>query len=387
MQHPPLELIKGHATGEGTQRFVGRGVKPSPEAIRIAKGHMRPFGAEPLWLSSLGMGSYLGETNKETDTLVTQAVVRSVESGAINVIDTAINYRHQKAERAIGKALKQLTTNGVHREELFICSKNGYLAPDMDSGLSPRDYIQREIIDSGAATPSDIANGSHCMSSGYLNHQLDCSRANLGIETLDLMYLHNAAEAQIPAVGRTVFMERLKEAFTFYEQARQENRIRFYGLASWDCFRSEPIEASTYLNLETIVQLAEEVGGSGHGFRFVQVPFNLVFTEAGTLLSQTLSDSDHTSEKITFLEAALRLRIGVFTSVPLLQGQLLGQNLPSFEEMNSPAQSCLQFVRSHPGVLAPLVGHKHSAHVEENIKVAIVSPIATEQLGQILAAL
>jgi len=58
-------------------------------------------------------------------------------SGGVNVVDTAINYRCQKAERSIGAALKTLINkNGVNRDELFISSKNGYIPDDSDFGKS-----------------------------------------------------------------------------------------------------------------------------------------------------------------------------------------------------------------------------------------------------------
>ena len=55
-------------------------------------------------------------------------IIDSVESGGVNVIDTAINYRYQKSERTIGAALRYLIDKGYKREELFICSKNGYIS-------------------------------------------------------------------------------------------------------------------------------------------------------------------------------------------------------------------------------------------------------------------
>ena len=49
-------------------------------------------------------------------------------SGGINLIDTAINYRCQKAERTVGAVLKTLIHKyGINRDELFICTKNGYI--------------------------------------------------------------------------------------------------------------------------------------------------------------------------------------------------------------------------------------------------------------------
>jgi hypothetical protein len=60
---------------------------------------------------------------------------------------------------------------------------------------------------------------------------------------------------------------------------RAEGLLLSYGLATWDCFRQAP-GGSTYLSLEQVVAAAEEVGGPGHGFRFVQLPINAAMTEA-----------------------------------------------------------------------------------------------------------
>jgi len=54
-------------------------------------------------------------------------IVESVETGGVNVIDTAINFRYQKSERVVGAALRYLLKQGYEREELFLCSKNGYI--------------------------------------------------------------------------------------------------------------------------------------------------------------------------------------------------------------------------------------------------------------------
>lgn len=55
------------------------------------------------------------------------AIIDSVQSQGLNVIDTAINYRGQKSERVIGAALRYLLEQGYKRNELFVASKNGYL--------------------------------------------------------------------------------------------------------------------------------------------------------------------------------------------------------------------------------------------------------------------
>ena len=86
------------ATPEGTRRYAAR----FPAA---AEGHFRD--AQRLAVSSLGMGTYLGNPDEKTDRGYTAAMIRGGASG-INVIDAAINYRFQRSERSIGAGVGEL---------------------------------------------------------------------------------------------------------------------------------------------------------------------------------------------------------------------------------------------------------------------------------------
>src|SRR3712207_5121805 len=102
--------LQGWATLEGTERYRER-FKESASAnhFRLEQG---------LWLSSIGLGTYLGKWDERTDKAYTDSVVRAVELG-VNLIDTAANYRFQRSERSIGAALGQLTAAGqASRDEL-----------------------------------------------------------------------------------------------------------------------------------------------------------------------------------------------------------------------------------------------------------------------------
>src|SRR2546423_15535030 len=110
--------LQGRASTEGTARYRERFQDVA------AEGHFR-F-EQNLWLSSIGVGTYLGGWDAETDRAYAESIARAVESGA-NVIDTAANYRFQRSERSIGDALRQLTSEGFAREEILICTKGGYL--------------------------------------------------------------------------------------------------------------------------------------------------------------------------------------------------------------------------------------------------------------------
>lgn len=130
---------------------------------------------------------------------------------------------------------------------------------------------------------SDFAAGIHSMHPTFLDHQLKASQQNLGLKTIDLMYLHNVFEQQshFEKDHELTFMDQLARAFEFYEGKRQAGDIQFYGMATWLCFRAKTEEEGIYLNLQKCIELAESIGGRDtHGFRFTQVPMNVIMPEA-----------------------------------------------------------------------------------------------------------
>jgi aryl-alcohol dehydrogenase-like predicted oxidoreductase len=48
------------------------------------------------------------------------------------------------------------------------------------------------------------------------------------------------------------------------------------------------------------------------------------------------------------------------------------------------AQRCLQFVRSTPGITAPLCGMKDVAHVEENAAICAQAPFSAAEFNALL---
>ena len=62
-----------------------------------------------------------------------------------------------------------------------------------------------------------------------------------------------------------------------------------------------------------------------------------------------------------------------------MQGKLVdwAKNKPELSEI-SPSVGLLQFIRSTPGVLAPLVGQKSDSHVTENLQVMKIDALSAE---------
>jgi len=361
-------MIAGYATPEGTKKFAERHAEiPKQNYTNIHN----------LTLSNVGIGTYLGNPDIETDKLVEAAVKKSI-LGGINVIDSAINYRAQKAERSVGNAVAQLINNNdISREEIFVSTKNGYVTNDGDIKEDLMQYVMREYGKTGIVKEGDISPGYHCMTVPYLNDQLERSLKNLGLDCIDLMYLHNSVEGQTH-LPREQFLKNLKDVFEFYEKKRKEGKIRFYGMATWECFRVTQ-ENPLFLQLSEVMDLAMEVGGTEHGFRFIQLPFNLMLDQAYLTKNHSVN-----GKTISLLEAAQEFNLGVFTSVPLLQGKLLTANvMPEFGDYSTSVR-LLQFVRSTPGVTAPLIGQKSESHVTENMDIMKIPPLSESEFNELL---
>lgn len=326
------------------------------------------------------MGTYLGAENAATDALYTEAMMEAVRLGC-NVFDTAINYRHQRSERAIGQALSFLLANRlVAREELIIATKGGYLPFDGKLPEDPPAYAKATYFDSGIATSDDVIDWN-CIAPKYIADQIERSRKNLRLDTIDIYYLHNP-EAQLARRSRDEFYALLRTTFEMLETKVSEGKIRRYGMATWNGFR-QPSGARDYLSLEQVLKTAESVAGKKHHFTVVQLPHNLALPEAMMKPNQSIE-----RRLVPFMEAALHYGITVMTSVPMLQAKL-SRNLPPdlpklLPGLRTDAQRAIQFARSTTGVTTALCGMKQKVHVAENLELAKHARAAEPSLISIL---
>lgn len=368
---PPAPIdnkrMPGRATPQGTLRYAAR------FQGRAAAGHFReaPGG---LVLSSIGIGTYLGEPDEITDRGYADAIVAAVEGG-INVVDSAINYRLQRSERSVGTALKQLAGKGFSREEIVLCTKAGFLTPDGEMPDDASEYFSREFLEPGIFRPEEIAAGCHCMAPRYLADQLDRSLRNLGVECVDVFYLHNP-ETQLSEIPADEFRRRIHGAFQFLESAAAAGRIGAYGLATWNAFRDDP-KSPGYLSLAAMEEIAREAGGPEHHFRFVQLPLNLAMPEALLRPNQVVA-----GKTMAMVQAARAVGVNLVSSAALLQGQLT-RNLPPYIGaalgLRNDSAQALQFARSVPGVTTALVGMSRVEHVRANLEVVGVEPAPRDQ--------
>jgi aryl-alcohol dehydrogenase-like predicted oxidoreductase len=351
------------ATHSGTARFRERFHGD------FAADYFRETTFGPI-ASSIGVGTYLGESSDADDAAYETAIRHAIESG-VNVIDTAINYRGQRSECSVGAALQQLFAGGkATRQELIVCSKGGYIPLDRAAPASRtayQAYVQREFIDSEILRPEDIVAGGHSLAPRFLRYCLAKSRQNLGLRAIDIYYVHNPGQ-QLGSVTAEELLQRMRSAFTVLEEAASRGDIGVYGVATWDELRTPP-GSPNHVSLEALVAIAQELAGDRHHFRAVQVPTNLGMLEAIRTPTQSIR-----GELSTLSDAAAEFGLTLVASATLLQGKL-ATGLPQllhdhFPACTTDAQRAIAFARSLPGITTSLVGMKRSAHVDENLAAA-----------------
>ncbi len=358
--------LAGRATQTGTARFARRFLEG---VLASDPGHFRT--ALGLTVSSLGAGTYLGDVSDAVDERYRVALAEAVRLGC-NVFDTAVNYRAQRSELALGRAIGDLVASGgARRDEVVIASKGGFVAYRLARPADPVEYIYDQFIAAGVMEPDDLAGGIHCMAPAYLSQQIAWSLRNLDLRALDIYYIHNP-ETQLAFVDRAVFRNRLQLAFARLEEEVASGRIGCYGVATWEGLRRPPMSAG-YISLEIMVDIAREVGGADHHFRVVQFPLSAAVTECATFRNQSVKD-----RLVPALQAARDLGLTVIASASAMQGQLDGRVArtlaEAFPAVLAGVPRAVQFTRSLPGVATALVGMSHIEHVRSNLTLAACPP-------------
>ncbi|PNH09966.1 hypothetical protein TSOC_003376 [Tetrabaena socialis] len=318
---------KGFASPLDTATYAQRWVQSSGASEASKHFKQREFAGKPLKLSSLGVGTYLGEPDSRTDEAVAAALIYSVANG-FNVIDTASSYRWGHAESSVGAALDALL-----------------------AGVSVGDFAQ------DGETSTDL--------------------------TRSMLFISTKAGFVDEALVR-----QLTKAFTELETLRAAGSIRHYGLATWDCFRLPPGNPG-HLDLQDVVAIAAEAaaavssggaasGGQRSGFAAIQLPVSAEMSEAWREPWQALRNGT-----ATLMAAAEALGVAVFTSGPLGEGGLLGRLTSRLDDVvqlraqATTAQKLLQLARSTPGgaMASALVGHKTREFVVANCELAKADPL------------
>ena len=308
-------MIRGKATVEGTKKY----------SERFSNHRFRELGKTGLQVSQVGFGSYRIDPTIHNHHFALQ---QSLLNG-VNLIDTSSNYGDGGSEQLIGRVLAQTALGGaVNREEIVVVSKTGYL-----QGSNYTMSQQRKA--EGQAWPELVEhspNLEHCIHPDFIADQLTRSLERLELDHIDVYLLHNpeyylgwAKGRNAPInIVRDVYYDRIRRAFLHLEQEVENGRIGCYGVSS-NTFVVDPEDAQ-FTELKRIYDIACSIRPDHH-FRVVQMPMNLIETDAATVSNQPTGES--------VLDYARSKGLGVLINRPL--NAVIGKTLtrladaPQFE--------------------------------------------------------
>ena len=260
----------GRATAEGTARSSSR---LAPEA------HHR-LGNTELTVSGIGFGGYRVDDVHPEQRAALELALRS----GLNVIDTASNYADGRSERLVGEVLETLIDKGeIQREGVLVVSKVGYV-----QGQNQKLAAARKSL--GKPFPEMVEYGEglwHCIHPDWLEDQLTRSLERLGLETLDVLLLHNPeyflADAAKRGQGslvdaRAEFYRRVQQSFAHLEREVARGRIAYYGVSSNTAIGNADARDTT--DFDRMLAAAEAAAPGAHHFRVLQVPLNLLESNA-----------------------------------------------------------------------------------------------------------
>ena len=116
---------------------------------------------------------------------------------------------------------------------------------------------------------------------------LEKSLSNLGIETLDIHYIH-IPEITRAGLSEEAFYNRMEELFQWYEIKVHERKIRNYGIAL-EFMAEEPKEDKWHFEIEKLKSRADKTGNGNSHFKYVLFTYNLLCPYAATIPNQKIN--------------------------------------------------------------------------------------------------
>ncbi|HEY0468807.1 MAG TPA: aldo/keto reductase, partial [Polyangiaceae bacterium] len=265
------KALSGRANATGTQK----------RTERLGAQARSEFADSGLFVSGIGFGGYRVDDQHPEQRAALELSLRS----GLNLIDTASNYADGRSERLVGEVLFQLCErHELERSEVVVVTKIGYVQ-NQNLELS----AARKALGKPFPEMVEYREGLwHCIHPTFLAEQLTRSLERLGLETIDVLLLHNpeyfladaAKRGEGPlATVRDEFYRRLEQAFRYLETEVERGRIAYYGVSSNTATGAPAARDST--EFSRMWAAAESAAGARGGhFRVLQVPLNLLESSA-----------------------------------------------------------------------------------------------------------
>ncbi|MGH7132006.1 MAG: aldo/keto reductase [Phycisphaerales bacterium] len=309
--------------------------------------HYRPLGSTNLKVSVLGFGC-APVASRAGSGQSTRAIRLALDKG-VTYFDTADMYGLGGSERILG------AVTAGRRDSVVISTKCGFT---FSAGLRAvswvkpllRPFVTRLKAVKNSAGAIMASQRSQNFEPDYIGRCVDASLGRLGLDAIDLFYLH---EPPIAVADRADVFQKLAEL-------KNAGKIRFYGVSSDAEFA------------------ARVLGSGGSGISAVQV-------NAGIVDQQPLA---------TVLPLARAMGVAFIARQPFTNGRVFGNRelldrLASAGLPTDPAyvaSLALRFLRDTPGVSAILPSMMRPEHINANV-AAIEQPPLNEQERSVAAGL
>jgi aryl-alcohol dehydrogenase-like predicted oxidoreductase len=261
-------LLPGQATEEAT--------RPRALGSTFGSRRRRLYEGGP-WVSAVGFGTYRVGFSPALGAPESGEALESALCRGMNLVDSSSNYGNGQSELLVGRTLARLVGEGVlAREDVVLVTKAGYIQGN-NMELAKRRVVEGRPFPEVSEFGTDVW---HCIHPEFLRDQAMRSRERLGVETIDVLLLHNPEyllkklEVDGVAVGaaRETFYARIEKAFACLEELANEGVIAAYGLSSNTL--GMPEEDPSSVNLRRCHEIASALRPSGSRFKVAQCPFN-----------------------------------------------------------------------------------------------------------------
>ena len=389
------ERLAGRATELGTTRY--------------AKRHAEVFGEHGVTkVSDLTAGriAFGGYRVDDAQSAHREALVEALKGGA-NLVDTSTNYTDGGSERLVGSVVAELVAAGeLARDEVIVVSKIGYVqGQNLD--------VARRRIDAGDPFDEmvEYADGCwHCIHPDWLDDQLTRSLDRLGMDHLDVCLLHNpeyflsdaTKRGEVTDEVRDEFYDRVERAFAWLETQVEAGRIGAYGVSSNTV--AQPASDPEATDLSRFVAVAKSAGGDEHHFAVLQLPLNLMESEAAIVGDPTVLERAHEAGLAVLVNRPLNaivdgtlLRLAdppdvgevdasyaeALDEVAELERQFAGSIAPTLEGLSIPPEALFRFTDE----LRKLDGQLESLGQWEQIARGQVIPVVSRAIQAVERAI
>ncbi|MDN4639425.1 aldo/keto reductase [Agreia sp. PsM10] len=289
-----------------------------------------------IGLGCMGMSWGYRESARDDD--VSIRVIREAVERGVTLIDTADIYGDGHNESLVGRAL-----SGI-RDDVVISTKGGLVVDNLESRAMHRDASARHMRDA-----------------------LDASLKRLGVDGVDLYYLHRVDE-NVP----------LEETWAQLAEFVTSGRVRHLGLSEVSVSDAALVHAihpvaaiQSEMSLWTrdaLVPAPDEDTSvldwtSANGAMFVPfAPLGRGFLSGSIGVATSFESSDFRASNPRFSDEARRANE---TIISVVRSVALRRNV-------TPAQIALAWTLAQSGNVIPIPGTKSSKHLVENIEAASV---------------